>query len=152
MWGADDYRHLGQALRYCGALEVLTLERMAMSNADAAAVLVGPPIPSLKTLNLTFCDPLTTLPALSAFSSLEGLYVQAGKAMHQEMNDSDEEQYDVNGFRVAESLAGRLEKLFARDISPGTQDVRGGGSVELQTLPRQFAVGRSNRTRPRYVR
>ena len=59
-WGADDYRHLGQALRYCGALETLALSRMAMSDVDAAALLVGAPVPSLQTLSLRGCTSLTT--------------------------------------------------------------------------------------------
>ncbi len=71
-WGAADYAHLGGALRYCGALESLTLESMGLGDADAAAVLVGEPL-ALKELRLFKCKSLTALPDLSALASLQTL-------------------------------------------------------------------------------
>ena len=68
-----DYRHLGEALRYCGALESLKLSEMGIGDADAAAVLAGPPVPSLRTLTLQCCKSLAALPDLSALVSLQTL-------------------------------------------------------------------------------
>ena len=36
-WKAEDYQHLGEAVRYCVALEMLTLDEMEMDDAGAAA-------------------------------------------------------------------------------------------------------------------
>ena len=69
-WGAADYAHLGGALRYCGALESLELEKMGLGDADAAAVLVGGPL-ALQTLSLRNCHSLTALPDLSARKELQ---------------------------------------------------------------------------------
>jgi len=79
-WEAADYRHLGEALRYCGALESLTLWVMDIGDADAAAVLAGcASLASLRTLNLWNCKRLTTLPDLSALVSLQTLYLYGTK-------------------------------------------------------------------------
>ena len=73
-WEAADYRHLGEALRYCGALESLWLKDMGIRDADAAAVLAGcVGLASLRTLSLSWCESLTALPDLSALVSLETL-------------------------------------------------------------------------------
>ena len=72
-WTAEDYQHLGEALRYCGALEELMLYDMEMGDADAAAMLVGEPLPSLQTLALYQCEKLTALPELLALTSLKKL-------------------------------------------------------------------------------
>lgn len=76
-WTETNYRRLGEALRSCGALQVLVLTRMNMKDADAVALLEALPFPeSLQVLDLGFCESLTTLPDLSKLTSLQrlGLY------------------------------------------------------------------------------
>ena len=80
-WAAADYVRLGEALRYCGALETLTLRKMGLGDADAAAILVGPPLPSVKTLNLLRCESLTALPDLSVLPSLVNLDLHGCSAL-----------------------------------------------------------------------
>ena len=75
-WTSADYLHLGKALRYCGSLEKLWLNEMGLGDADAAAVLKGLSLPSLKELRLRDCSSLTKLPEVSALTSLETLYLR----------------------------------------------------------------------------
>ena len=73
-WDAADYRHLGEALRYCGALESLELNEMGIGDADAAAVLAGGAgLASLWMLSFDGCRSLTALPDLSPLAPLESL-------------------------------------------------------------------------------
>ena len=72
-WGADDYEHLGEALRYCGALETLTLKQMGLGDADAAAVVAGLAATSLQSLSLEGCTSLAALPDVSSLKALQTL-------------------------------------------------------------------------------
>jgi len=74
-WGTVDYQHLGEALTYCGMLEELALDKMGMVEADVAAVVAGlaSATSKLRTLRLTSCTALVSLPDVSALKSLEEL-------------------------------------------------------------------------------
>ena len=96
-WPSAEYVKLGKALRYCVALEELELswpyvdrngwtaggpkhgrkaENVLLDDACVAAMLAGPPLPSIKKFALHHCVPhLTALPSLDALVSLEVLTV-----------------------------------------------------------------------------
>ena len=61
-WAAADYAQLGEALRYCGALEELTLVLMDLDDADAVAMLEGLALPKLREIVLYACEKITALP------------------------------------------------------------------------------------------
>ena len=66
---------MGEALRYCGALETLVVRKMkGLSDTAAAAVVAGlASCTSLQALNLCECKSLTALPDLSSLTSLQTL-------------------------------------------------------------------------------
>jgi len=74
-WSQADFERLGEALRYCGALETLEVWNMeGLSDKAAAAVVAGlASCASLQTLDLRSCSSLTALPDLSALTSLKTL-------------------------------------------------------------------------------
>ena len=73
-WKEAEYERLGEALRYCGALETLAVVDMELSDNAAAAVVAGlASCTSLKSLNIPWSTTLTALPDLSALTSLQTL-------------------------------------------------------------------------------
>ena len=72
-WTAADYRQLSSSLHFCGELRTLTLRRMAVGEADAAALVSGLAASGVKTLDLKDCTSLTALPDVWSLSTLEEL-------------------------------------------------------------------------------
>ena len=82
-WTADDYRQLGDALRYCGALEKLELEKMGVGEADVAAMVAGVAASgaSLKELWLRECTSLAALPDVSSLVALKALNLDGCRSL-----------------------------------------------------------------------
>ena len=64
-------------------LETLTLEEMALGDADAAAMLEGLALPKLTALKLSGCEKVTVLPDLSGCASLQELNLRYSGAQQQ---------------------------------------------------------------------
>ena len=71
-WAAADFMHLAGALRYCGRLEELYLNGMAVGDEEMAAMVEASPL-TLKVLELYDCESLTTLRDLSTLTALKSL-------------------------------------------------------------------------------
>ena len=150
-WDDEDYKRLGDALRYCGVLQKLELRNMILSDRSASLVFHGQPLPSLHdltlhgcrkltmlpkgfshalpkllTLSLIECRSLTSLPDLSALSELKKLILRGCSALERTNAVHDKPVFDLSGLAA-------LRELDLWNCSSLPQSI---GSPETLKLPK----------------
>lgn len=82
-WSADEWAHLGTALRLCANLDALSLVAMPTLSATRALAALGGglALPRLAELDLSGCRALTALPPLDGFPALTTLNLRGCVAL-----------------------------------------------------------------------